>query len=189
MTAATYQVGEFEIAVVSDGHIRLDGGAVFGLVPRILWEPVIGSENIDAEHRIPLGLNCMVVRRGDDTVLVETGMGTKHGEQVRARIFPGDYGQLLDELATVGVRPADVTAVVNTHLHTDHCGWNTVEREGEVVPTFPHARYFIQAGEYEAANNPNERTRATYFPENFVPLEEADQLELIDAASARSSLG
>ena len=180
MTAATYQVGEFEIAVVSDGHIRLDGGAVFGLVPRILWEPVIGSENIDAEHRIPLGLNCMVVRRGDDTVLVETGMGTKHGEQVRARIFPGDYGQLLDELATVGVRPADVTAVVNTHLHTDHCGWNTVEREGEVVPTFPHARYFIQAGEYEAANNPNERTRATYFPENFVPLEEADQLELID---------
>ncbi len=180
MTAATYQVGEFEIAVVSDGHIRLDGGAVFGLVPRILWEPVIGSENIDAEHRIPLGLNCMVVRRGDDTVLVETGMGTKHGEQVRARIFPGDYGQLLDELATVGVRPADVTAVVNTHLHTDHCGWNTVEREGEVVPTFPHARYFIQTGEYEAANNPNERTRATYFPENFVPLEEADQLELID---------
>ena len=180
MTAARYQVGEFNIAVVSDGHMRLDGGAVFGLVPRILWEPVIGSENIDAEHRIPLGLNCMVVRRGDDTVLVETGMGTKHSEQVRERIFPGQYGQLLDELATVGVTPAGVTAVVNTHLHTDHCGWNTVEREGEVVPTFPHARYFIQTGEYEAANNPNERTRATYFPENFVPLEEADQLELID---------
>ena len=121
MTAAQYQVGEFDIAVVSDGHIRLDGGAVFGLVPRVLWEPVIGSENIDAEHRIPLGLNCMVVRRDDHVVLVETGMGTKHNEQVRTRIFPGEYGHLLNELATVGVAPEDVTAVVNT-LCTSNSG-------------------------------------------------------------------
>ncbi len=180
MAAARYRTGEFDIAVVSDGHIRLDGGAVFGLVPRILWEPVVGSENIDAEHRIPLALNCILVRRGEDVVLVETGMGNKHTEQVRTRIFPGEYGSLLDELASVGVAPGDVTHVVNTHLHTDHCGWNTVEHEGALTPTFPNARYFIQAGEYEAAMHPNDRTRATYFAENFAPLDEAGQLELVD---------
>ena len=180
MAAATYRTGEFDIAVVSDGYIRLDGGAVFGLVPRVLWEPVVGSDAIDAEHRIPLALNCMLVRRGDDVVLVETGMGTKHTQQVRERIFPGKYGLLLDELAVIGVAPEDVTHVVNTHLHTDHCGWNTVERGGTAAPTFPNARYFIQAGEYEAAMHPNERTRGTYFAENFAPLAETGQLELVD---------
>lgn len=178
--AATYKTGEFDIAVVSDGHIKLDGGAVFGLVPRILWEPVVGSETIDAEHRIPLALNCMLVRRGDHTVLVETGMGTKYTERERERIWPGEYGMLLDELAAIGVSPEDVTHVVNTHLHTDHCGWNTVEQDGEPTPTFPNARYFIQEGEYEAAMHPNDRTRATYLAKNFEPLEQAGQLELVD---------
>ena len=178
--AATYTTGEFDIAVVSDGHIKLDGGAVFGLVPRILWEPVVGSETIDAEHRIPLALNCMLVRRGDHTVLVETGMGTKYTERERERIWPGEYGMLLDELAAIGVAPEDVTHVVNTHLHTDHCGWNTVEQDGEPAPTFPNARYFIQEGEYEAAMHPNDRTRATYLAKNFEPLEQAGQLELVD---------
>lgn len=178
--AATYRTGEFDIAVVSDGHIKLDGGAVFGLVPRILWEPVVGSETIDAEHRIPLALNCMLVRRGDHTVLVETGMGTKYTERERERIWPGEYGMLLDELAAIGVAPEDVTHVVNTHLHTDHCGWNTVEQDGEPTPTFPNARYFIQEGEYEAAMHPNDRTRATYLAKNFEPLEQAGQLELVD---------
>jgi glyoxylase-like metal-dependent hydrolase (beta-lactamase superfamily II) len=176
---ARYTVGDFKIAVVSDGHIRLDGGAVFGLVPRILWEPVIGRENIDAEHRIPLGLNCMVVRRGGDVLLVETGMGNKHTGVVRERHYPGEYGELLDGLEKAGVRPEDVTAVANTHLHVDHCGWNTVRRDGELVPAFPRARYFVQAGEYEAATHPNDRTRGTYFPENFEPLAATGQLELV----------
>lgn len=180
MAAATYQTGEFDIAVVSDGHIKLDGGAIFGLVPRVLWEPVVGSENIDEQHRIPLALNCMLVRRGDDTVLVETGMGTKYTERERERIWPGEYGTLLDELASIGVAPGDVTHVVNTHLHTDHCGWNTLERDGEVTPTFQNARYFIQEGEYEAAMHPNDRTRATYLAPNFEPLERTGQLELVD---------
>ena len=107
-------------------------------------------------------------------------MGTKYTERERERIWPGEYGTLLDELASIGVAPEDVTHVVNTHLHTDHCGWNTVEREGELAPTFPKARYFIQAGEYEAAMHPNDRTRATYLAGNFEPLEKAGQLELVD---------
>ncbi|MCA9821267.1 MAG: MBL fold metallo-hydrolase, partial [Dehalococcoidia bacterium] len=175
-----YRVGEFEIAVVSDGEIRMDGGAVFGLIPRVMWEREVGVENIDAEHRVSQQLNCMVVRRGDDVVMVETGMGDKHGPRVREKIFPGDYGYLLQSLAEAGVRPEEVTAVANTHLHADHCGWNTVVRDGKVVPTFPNARYYIQAGEYDVACHPNDRTKGTYFAENFVPLDEAGQLELIE---------
>lgn len=177
---ARYRVGEFDIAVVSDGQFRLDGGAVFGLIPRVMWEPVIGSENIDSEHRIPLGLNCMLVRRGDDVLLVETGMGNKLTGAARERVFPGQYGLLLDEMAKIGVRPEDVTAVVNTHLHADHCGWNTCREGDRVVPTFPNARYFVEAGEYEAALHPNERTRGTYFAENFEPVVATGQLELVD---------
>lgn len=176
---ARYTVGDFEIAIVSDGYIKLDGGAVFGLVPRVLWEPVIGKENIDDEHRITLGLNCMVVRRGDDVVLVETGMGNKLHGAMRERIFPGDYGYLLESLAKLGLRPEDITAVANTHLHADHCGWNTVIKDGELVPAFPNARYYLQAGEYEVARNPNERTKSTYLAENFEPLERSGQLELV----------
>jgi glyoxylase-like metal-dependent hydrolase (beta-lactamase superfamily II) len=175
-----YTVGEFDVAIVSDGEIRMDGGAVFGLIPRIMWEPEVGSANIDAEHRVSQQLNCMVVRRGDDVVMVETGMGDKHGPRVREKIFPGDYGYLLGSLAEAGVAPEDVTAVANTHLHADHCGWNTVLRDGTAVPTFPNARYYIQSGEYYSACHPNDRTKGTYFPENFEPLERAGQLELVD---------
>ena len=176
---ARYTVGDFDVAIVSDGYIKLDGGAVFGLIPRLLWEPVIGRDQIDENYRVPLGLNCMVVRRGDDVLLVETGMGDKHSEAVRERSFPGDYGHLLRGLASAGLEPSDVTAVANTHLHADHCGWNTVRRDGEIVPTFPKARYFVQAGEYETATHPNERTRGTYFAENFEPLMRAGRLELV----------
>ncbi len=175
---ARYRVGEFDVAIVSDGYTKLDGGAVFGLVPRVMWEPIIGPENIDAEYRIRLELNCMVVRRGSDTLLIETGMGNKHAATARARAFPGDYGHLMENLAQLGLSPEDVTAVANTHLHADHCGWNTIARGDGFVPTFPNARYFIQAGEFEVASEPNERTRGTYFAENFEPLALSGQLEL-----------
>lgn len=179
--AARYAVGSLDIAIVSDGTFRLDGGAVFGLIPRVMWEPVIGRDNIDAEYRVPLGLNCMVVRSGDDVLLADTGFGNKLTGAVRERAFPGDYGHLLDELAALGIARTDVTAVANTHLHADHCGWNTMRDEtGDLVPTFPNAHYFIERGEYEAASHPNERTRGTYFAENFEPLAATGQLELVD---------
>ena len=180
--ASSYQVGDFEVSIVSDGYLRLDGGAIFGLIPRILWEPVIGKNNIDDEYRIPLGLNCMVVRHNNEILLVETGMGNKHDERTRNRIYPGDYGHLLEELEAIGISRQDVTAVANTHLHTDHCGWNTIESDGEIIPTFPKARYFVQSGEYKAAINPNDRTRATYLEENFKPLYESGQLTLVENA-------
>jgi glyoxylase-like metal-dependent hydrolase (beta-lactamase superfamily II) len=177
---ASYRIGAIDLAVVSDGHMRLDGGAVMGLIPRVMWEPVIGPENIDAEHRVPLALNCVVARSGELIVLIETGIGTRLTGAARDRMYPGDHGHLLDQLATLGIAPEDVTHVINTHLHADHCGGNT-RIEGEaVVPSFPNARYFAQAGEFEDAMNPNERTRGTYFADNFAPVSNSGQLELVD---------
>jgi glyoxylase-like metal-dependent hydrolase (beta-lactamase superfamily II) len=179
-TPVRYSVGKLEVAVISDGYIKLDAGAVMGLIPRVMWEPIIGKENIDAEYRMKLGLNCMVVRSGDEVLLVDTGIGSKLTGATRDRAFPGDYGHLLEGLASLGLAPGDITAVANTHLHADHCGWNTARgADGTVHPTFPNARYYIQAGEYEVASHPNERTRGTYFAENFEPLAESGQLELV----------
>ena len=176
----TYRVGEFDIAIISDGTMRLDAGAVMGVIPRVMWEPIVGRENIDAEHRMELGLNCMLDRRGDDVLLVDTGLGNKLEGAVRERMFPGDHGYLLSRLGELGLTPNDVTAVANTHLHADHCGWNTVRSGDALVPTFPRARYFMEAGEFAAASNPNERTKGTYFAENFQPLADSGQLELLD---------
>ncbi len=180
-TPVHYTVGNLQVAVICDGWMKLDAGAVMGLIPRVMWEPILGPENIDAEHRMKLSLNCMVVRSGDEVLLVDTGLGNKLTGVTRDRAYPGDYGHLLDGLASLGLTPEDVTAVANTHLHADHCGWNTVrDADGTVRPTFRNARYYIQAGEYEAAMHPNERTRGTYFAENFEPLAESGQLELVE---------
>jgi glyoxylase-like metal-dependent hydrolase (beta-lactamase superfamily II) len=177
---ARYRIGSLDLAVVSDGYMRLDGGAIMGLVPRVLWEPVIGSENIDAEYRVRLDLNCLLVRAGGSIVLIETGLGTKLEGAARDRIYPGDSGHLVEELRALGVRPTDVTHILNTHLHADHCGGNT-RRDGDaVVAAFPNARYFVQRAEYDDAMHPNERTRGTYFAENFEPLASTGQFELVD---------
>jgi glyoxylase-like metal-dependent hydrolase (beta-lactamase superfamily II) len=177
-----YRVGSLELVVLSDGTFRLDAGAVFGVVPRPMWEPVV--EDLDASHRTGLGLNCLLLQSEGKTVLIETGVGDKARESWQAS--PLEKGNLLSDLAAHGFRPEDVDIVINTHLHADHCGWNTrylpvgqAEQDRKLVPTFPRARYFIQRGEWEAARHPNERTRATYLPENLTPLEEGGQLQLI----------
>jgi glyoxylase-like metal-dependent hydrolase (beta-lactamase superfamily II) len=171
------RLGDFQLLVVNDGVLRLDAGAVFGLTPRVMWEPY--APELDEEHRLAMGLNCMVVRGGDKTVLVETGVGSKVGRTPGAAGTEGS-GVLLENLAREGIRPEDVDIVVNSHLHFDHAGGNTVISEGKPVPAFPRARYFIQKGEWQVASRPNERTRATYLAENFEPLEDARQVELVE---------
>lgn len=180
-TPRRYTVGAMDVAVICDGYIKLDAGAVMGLIPRVMWEPIIGKENLDAEHRMKLSLNCMVVRSGEDVLLVDTGIGNKLAGAVRERGFPGEHGLLMEGLASIGLTQEDITVVANTHLHADHCGWNTIRDEtGTLKPTFPNAKYFIQKGEFEVASHPNERTRGTYFAENFEPLVKSGQLELVE---------
>lgn len=172
-----FPLGDLELLVVSDGVLRLDAGAVFGLTPRVMWEPLVGG--LDEKHRIPMGLNCLLVRAAGKTVLIETGVGTKHGRTPGAAGLEG-AGALLANLSREGIRPEDVDIVVNTHLHFDHAGGNTIAGEGRPAPAFPRARYFLPKGEWEAASHPNERTRATYLAENFEPLADARQVELVE---------
>ncbi|MCY3557511.1 MAG: MBL fold metallo-hydrolase [Chloroflexi bacterium] len=181
-----YRVGSREVRVLSDGVIWLDAGAVFGLVPKVMWQRVTGETN--ELNQIPLALNCLLLESDGKTVLIETGQGNKDFEQTRRRGWEPDHGKLIDDLARNGVRPADVDIVINTHLHNDHTGWNTIENgEGELAVTFPNARYYIQRGEWEDAMHPNERTRATYLPENLLPVEAAGQIEFIEGETQVTS--
>ncbi len=178
----TYRLGNLDLHILSDGTFYQDAGAVFGIVPRLMWERVANPE-LDDQHRMPIGLNSLLVRSGGKLILIETGVGNKEGH--RRQASPIEEGDLLSALAAIDVQPNDIDIVINSHLHMDHCGWNTREADNEtVVPTFPRARYLIQQGEWEAATNPNERTRATYLEENFKPLEETGQLELVDGELA-----
>ncbi len=188
LTDATpiYHVGSREVRVLTDGVIWLDAGAVFGLVPKVMWSTVTGETN--ELNQIPLALNCLLLESDGKTVLVETGQGNKDFEQTRRRGWEPDHGKLIEDLARNGVRPADVDIVINTHLHNDHTGWNTIEDgDGELAVTFPNARYYIQRGEWEDAMHPNERTRATYLPENLLPVEAAGQIEFIDGETRVTS--
>ena len=171
-----YRVGNLDIAVLSDGLYYQDAGAVFGIIPKLMWEKV--SPPLDRHHRVPLGLNSLLVRSADKLVLIETGMGDKGND--RRLASPLADGNLLSELDALGVRPADIDIVINTHLHADHCGWNTRMLEGALVPTFPNAEYVVTRAEWDAAMEPDERTRGTYFADNLAPLQEHDRLNLVE---------
>ena len=182
-TGAKFKIGGVDLNVVNDGTFWQDAGAVFGVVPRLMWERQ--APPMDERYRIPLGLNSLLVRSRGKIVLIDTGVGGKPGDRDGAT--PADDGTLLTSLAAIGVAPADIDVVVNSHLHFDHCGWNTsVEVDGDgaerFVPTFPNATYYINAREWDEATHPNERTRGTYFARNLDPI--ADRLELIDGERA-----
>lgn len=182
---ARYNVGSLSIAVVSDGQSWQDAGAVHGLVPRVMWERV--TDDLNAQHQIPLGLNCLLLESDGNTVLIETGQGDKDFDQIRARGGAVGHGLLLQDLAALGVTPDDIDIVINTHLHNDHCGWNTRQLDGALRPTFANARYVIQAREWDVATHPNERTRATYLADNLLPLQATGQLDLIDGETQVTS--
>jgi glyoxylase-like metal-dependent hydrolase (beta-lactamase superfamily II) len=171
------RLGNVNLIVVSDGVFWLDGGAHFGIVPRVLWEPLIP---VDELHRIPMGLNCLLIESQDKRILVDTGLGSKLSSKQRDIMnLQRDQG-LLGRLREIGLEPQDVDTVINTHLHSDHCGGNTTTDEnGQTLPTFPRAEYWIQRLEWADARYPNERTRVSYRAENLTPLEEQGQLRLL----------
>ncbi len=170
------KLGELEFFVLNDGTFRLDGGAMFGVVPKPLWER---KNPPDARNRILMGMNCLLIRTAGKWILVETGAGDKW-EPKLADIYAFEGAKRLPgQLADRGVKPEDIHLVINTHLHFDHCGWNTRRVDDCVVPTFPSAKYAVQRGEYEHALAPNERDRASYLRENFVPIEEAGNWRLL----------
>jgi glyoxylase-like metal-dependent hydrolase (beta-lactamase superfamily II) len=172
-------VGEFELTVCTDGTYLLDGGAMFGVVPKTLWQKRIAA---DAENRIVLGLNTVVLRTGRQTVVIETGIGNK--QTAKMREIHRNQELLPASLAAAGVKPDEVDIVINTHLHFDHCGWNTtLHADGSVTPTFKNARYFAHAGEVAHGRLQLERDRVSYLAPNYEPLIESGQMTLLDDAA------
>jgi len=167
-------LGDFELTVFSDGLYYLDGGAFFGVIPKTMWEKKVKA---DDKNRVPTGLNSLLVRGGEKTVLIETGIGNKLSEKMR-KIY-GQPAKLLENLSSAGITPEEIDIVINTHLHFDHCGWNTVIQGDKVVATFPKAKYFVQKGEWQHARSGFERDRISYISENYDPLIETGKMELL----------
>ena len=171
------KLGEFELLVVSDGTFRLDGGAMFGTIPKVLWER---TNPADDRNRILMGLNCLLIRTSTENILVDTGLGNAYDEKF-AFLYGVDKSQteLLRSLAAAGVQAADISKVILTHLHFDHGGGNCFqEGNGEFKPTFPNAVYYINQGELAYAKDPDPRSSPSYLPHTWEPLEKRGQVAL-----------
>jgi len=169
------QVGEYLVEIVPDTEFRLDGGAMFGVVPRNLWSKVCPP---DEQNRIRMNMNCVFIDTGSEKVLIETGIGEKWSEKHSSMYGIDRRRPFAESLeANTGTSPEEITIVVNTHLHFDHAGGNTLNNSGELRPAFPNARYFVSLAELQHAEAPSERDRASYLPDNWEPLKQSGQLE------------
>ena len=177
------KIGSWTVHAIQAGGQMLDGGAMFGVVPKVLWERRIPA---DARNRIPMGMRCLLIEHDVGLILIDTGAGNKEPEK-----FYDIYGienaggedrtALEAGIRAAGHRPEDVALVINTHLHFDHGGGNTYrDVDGSVRLSLPNARYVVQRGEYDFATHTNERTAASYFPHNFVPVYEANRFDLVE---------
>lgn len=167
-------LGDFELTSFSDGTYPLDGGALFGVVPKVIWSKKVTA---DENNFVTAGLNSIVVRTGRETILIETGIGNKLPEKM-AKIY-GQPAELLTNLNAAGIAPDDIDIAINSHLHFDHCGWNTVRQGDKFVATFPKAKYFAQKGEWEHAHS-GQRDGVSYLTENYDPLVESGQMTLLE---------
>jgi len=175
LVRARTQLGGFELIICTDGTYRLDGGAMFGVVPKTLWQKRAPA---DEQNRILLGLNTVVVRTASQTVVIETGIGNKQNDKMRE--IQQNQELLPQSLTAADVRPEEVDIVINTHLHFDHCGWNTtLHADGSVTPTFPNARYFVHKGEVEHGHMQYDRDRVSYLSLNYDPLIKSGQMTLL----------
>ena len=180
---ATRQIGPWRVHAIQAGGQQLDGGAMFGIVPKPLWERKIPA---DARNRIPMGMRCLLIEHDIGPILIDAGAGNKESAKFYdiygiENAGPDGRTALEAGLAAVGITPGDVAIVIDTHLHFDHAGGNTYrDADGSIKLTFPKARYVVQAGEYHYATHTNERTAGSYFDHNYVPVQEAGRFDLID---------
>lgn len=171
------RLGRVDVRMLNAGTCRLDGGAMFGVVPRTLWEKRMPP---DSQNRIGLSMNVCLIRAAGKNILLDTGAGDKEDQKFRD-IYALEGPRLIEALSGEGLTPADIHVVINSHLHFDHAGGNTVfDEKGAPKAAFPNARYVVQRTEFEEARAAHERNRASYFPHNYEPLFESGQMELVD---------
>jgi glyoxylase-like metal-dependent hydrolase (beta-lactamase superfamily II) len=173
------QIGDIRVHLMNEHMIKVDPGGAFGLVPRALWSPLVPP---DEDHLVPMCATCLLVQTADRNIIVDTGYGEKVTDKQKANMrLQRSHGLLPDSLGRLGLSPTDIHLVIDTHLHGDHAGGNTryAEDGQTIVPVFPNAEYVVQRREYDDAIHPNERTRATYFSENYQPLVESGQMRLL----------
>ena len=170
-------LGDFRITSVRAGSYWWDGGAMFGVVPKTLWSKQIPS---DDQNRIEAGFNCFVVETGDQTILIETGGGTRHDDRARERMRLDRLVPVAEALAAHGFAADSIDLVINTHLHWDHCSGNTVDEGGQVLPALPKARYVTQRGELEHAREQHPRDAVSYRAVNYEPLIESGRMHLVE---------
>ncbi len=174
------QVGDYRVEIIPDTEFRLDGGAMFGVVPRNLWAQLCPP---DEQNRIRMNMNCVFIDAGSEKILIETGIGNKWPAK-QTSLYAIERVRPLGETLSMrtGLSPDEITIVINTHLHFDHAGGNTtLNHPGAAVPAFSNARYFVSRAEIEHAESPSDRDRASYLPDNWEPLRESGQLEAKDA--------
>jgi len=171
-------IGNCQLFFLQDGAFSLDCGALFGIVPKVLWEKLVEADEF---NRVEITINPLLVKTPDHHVLIDPGLGDKYPEKLCKIYNIKRDVTIIDSLKQIDLTPEDIDIVIATHAHFDHIGAGTrVNEQREIVPTFPHAKYYFQRGEWEEALHPDERTRATYFKENFLPLKEHGLVELID---------
>lgn len=178
MNNQTRSLGDFELTVLSDGFYISDGGAFFGVVPKVLWQKKVKP---DDQNRIYAGLNSVLVRTGRQNILIETGIGNKLSDKMKSFYEPKEL--LLENLHAAEMAPDQIDIVINSHLHFDHCGWNTVYKDGRPVATFPRAKYYVQEGEWRHASLQLERDRVSYISDSYDPLIASGQMQLLNGAA------
>ena len=172
-------IGPYTLSAIETGRFALDGGAMFGIIPKPLWERRIGA---DDQNRIPLHMRCLLLQSADHCILIDNGLGDSYSDKF-ADIYAVDheFATLQGSLANVGVAPSDVTDVILTHLHFDHCGGSTRRNEaGELELVFPNAQHYVQRAHWEWASAPNVREKGSFLEENLAPLDASGHLQFVD---------
>ncbi|MBA4309344.1 MAG: MBL fold metallo-hydrolase [Chlorobiaceae bacterium] len=172
------KIGKYKLHIIESGYFRLDGGAMFGIIPKLLWERTNPS---DDKNRVTLSTRCLLLISDSRKILVDTGMGTKWDEKSK-EIYKIEQSEndLINSLSKLSFTPDDITDVFLTHLHFDHVGFSTRYDNGKIVPTFPNAKYFVQKKNFDWGMNPSDRDRGSYIKENFEPLAKEGLLNFLD---------
>lgn len=177
-TYPSFTIGDYKLTVLPVGELALDGGAMFGVVPKVLWEQLTPP---DEKNRIALALNCLLIEYKDQKCLLDTGVGTKFSPKYRDMYGIKESPPIQHHLANLGLSTGDITKVMLTHLHFDHAGGATqFDNGGNPVPTFENAEFIVHKGEWHDANHPTPKSKASYLPENFLPMKESGRLTLVD---------